>query len=237
MTSRSRLPRGLKFNEDGLIPAIIQDHRDDAVLMMAYMNRDALEKTIRTGRAHFWSRSRKTLWRKGATSGNYLNIKEVRLDCDSDTLLVRVEPEGPACHTGQWSCFFRTVKNGAVRRFKPSPSKALILDRIYDVILDRKRSPKRNSYVSLLLKSGRDRILKKIGEESGELIIGSKNNRASEIIWEVADLWFHTLVLMGHHNIAPADIYQELRKRFGLPAAGLHSAGGSRRVAASRHAK
>ena len=215
MTTRSRLPRGLKFNEDGLIPAIIQDHRDDAVLMMAYMNRDALEKTIRTGRAHFWSRSRKTLWPKGATSGNYLNVKEVRLDCDRDTLLVRVEPEGPACHTGQATCFFRTVKNGAVRRFKPSPSKALILDRIYDVILDRKRSPKPDSYVSLLLKSGRDTILKKIGEESGELIIGSKNNRASEIIWEVADLWFHTLVLMGHHTIAPADIYQELQKRFG----------------------
>ncbi len=215
MTKRPRLPRRLKFNEDGLIPAIIQDHRDDSVLMMAYMNRDALEKTIRTGQAHFWSRSRKTLWHKGATSGNYLNIKEVRIDCDGDALLVRVEPEGPACHTGHVSCFFRSVQDGAVRRFKSSPAKALILDRIYDVIQDRKRSPKPKSYVSLLLKSGRDKILKKIGEESGELIIGSKNNRASEIIWETADLWFHTLVLMGHHNISPADIYQELQKRFG----------------------
>jgi len=215
MKSRSRLPRGLKFDEAGLIPAIVQDDCDEAVLMMAYMNRDALEKTIRTGQAHFWSRSRKTLWHKGATSGNRLNVKEVRIDCDGDTLLLRVEPEGPACHTGQWSCFFRTVKNGAVRRFKPSPSKALILDRIYDVILDRKRTPKPKSYVSWLLKSGRDKILKKIGEESGELIIGSKNNRASEIIWEVADLWFHTLVLLGHHNITPDDIYQELQKRFG----------------------
>jgi phosphoribosyl-ATP pyrophosphohydrolase/phosphoribosyl-AMP cyclohydrolase len=215
MTKRLRLPRGLKFNEDGLIPAIIQDLRDDSVLMMAYMNRDALEKTIRTGQAHFWSRSRKSLWHKGATSGNYLNVKEVRIDCDGDALLLRVEPEGPACHTGQASCFFRSVQNGSLRRFKPSPAKALILDRIYNVILDRKRSPKPKSYVSLLLKSGRDKILKKIGEESGELIIGSKNNRASEIIWETADLWFHTLVLMGHHNISPADIYQELQKRFG----------------------
>ena len=213
MKSRARLPRGLKFDGEGLIPAIVQDHRDETVLMMAYMNRDALEKTIRTGQAHFWSRSRKTLWHKGATSGNHLNVKEVRIDCDGDTLLVRVEPEGPACHTGQRSCFFKTVKDGAVRRFKPS--NALILDRIYDVILDRKRSPKPKSYVSLLLKSGRDKILKKIGEESGELIIGSKNNRSSEIIWETADLWFHTLVLMGHHNITPADIYQELQKRFG----------------------
>lgn len=215
MTSRKRLPRGLKFNEEGLIPAIVQDHRDEAVLMMAYMNRDSLEKTIRTGQAHFWSRSRQRLWHKGATSGHFLFVKEIRLDCDGDTLLIRVEPKGPACHTGQWSCFFRTVKNGTVRRLTSSPSKALILDRIYDVILDRKRSPKPKSYVSWLFKSGRDKILKKIGEESGELIIGSKNNRSSEIIWEVADLWFHILVLMGHHNIAPSDIYQELQKRFG----------------------
>ena len=215
MTSRSRLPRGLKFDGEGLIPAIVQDPRDGTVLMMAYMNRDSLEKTLRTGQAHFWSRSRKTLWHKGATSGSYLRVREVRMDCDGDTLLVRAEPEGPACHTGQWSCFFRTVKNGRIRRFKPSPAGALVLDRIYDVILDRKRSPKPNSYVSLLLKSGRDRILKKIGEEAGELIIGSKNNRSAEIIWEAADLWFHTLVLMGYHGISPSDLYAELQKRFG----------------------
>jgi len=216
MTKKPRLPRGLKFDGEGLIPAIVQDQRDESVLMMAYMNRKALEETIRTGQAHFWSRSRKTLWHKGATSGNYMNVREIRIDCDGDTLLVRVEPEGPACHTGNETCFFRSVqKNGTARRFKPSPARALILNRIYDVILDRKRSPKAKSYVSLLLKSGRDKILKKIGEESGELIIGSKNNRPSEIIWETADLWFHTLVLLGHHNISPAEIYQELQKRFG----------------------
>jgi len=183
--------------------------------MMAYMNRESLDKTMRTGQVHFWSRTRKTLWHKGATSGSYLDVKEIRIDCDGDTLLIRVDPAGPACHTGQRSCFFRAVKKGRIRRLKPMPARALILDRIYDVILDRKRSPKRKSYVSWLLTSGRDKILKKIEEESGELIIGSKNNRRSEIIWEVADLWFHTLVLMGYHNISPTDIYEELQKRFG----------------------
>ncbi|HTN43327.1 MAG TPA: bifunctional phosphoribosyl-AMP cyclohydrolase/phosphoribosyl-ATP diphosphatase HisIE [Nitrospiria bacterium] len=215
MTSSKRLPPGLKFDEKGLIPAIVQDHRDDSILMMAFMNRKSLDKTMRTGQVHFWSRSRKTLWHKGATSGSYLNVKEIRIDCDGDSLLIRVEPEGPACHTGQPSCFFRAVEKGRIRRLKPMSARALILDRIYDVILDRKRSPKGKSYVSWLLTSGRDKILKKIGEESGELIIGSKNNRPSEIIWEVADLWFHTLVLLGHHNISPSDIYEELQKRFG----------------------
>lgn len=215
MKSSKRLPTGIKFNGEGLIPAIVQDHRDNSVLMMAYMNRESLDKTIRTGQVHFWSRSRKTLWHKGATSGNYLTVKEFLIDCDGDTLLFRVEPDGPACHTGQRSCFFRTVKNGRIRRFKPAEPKGLILDRIYDVILERKRSPKPKSYVSWLLTSGRDKILKKIGEESGELIIGSKNNRSSEIIWEISDLWFHTLVLMGYHNISPTDIYEELLRRFG----------------------
>ena len=216
MKARKKLPGNLKFDPEGLVPAIVQDHRDDAVLMMAYMNREALTRTIKTGQVHFWSRSRKTLWHKGATSGNHLFVKEIRMDCDGDALLIRVDPEGPACHTGERSCFFRTVgRNGTTRRFKPSPAKALILDRIYDVILDRKRSPKRKSYVAGLFKSGRDAILKKIGEESGELIISSKNNRRPEIIWEVADLWFHSLVLIGYHHISPSDIYQELQKRFG----------------------
>ncbi|MBI3609613.1 MAG: bifunctional phosphoribosyl-AMP cyclohydrolase/phosphoribosyl-ATP diphosphatase HisIE [Nitrospirae bacterium] len=205
----------MTFDAEGLIPAVVQDHRDGTVLMMAYMNREAFVKTIRTGQVHFWSRSRKALWHKGATSGNYLGLKEIRIDCDRDAVLVRVEPDGPACHTGRRSCFFRTIRNGRVRRISSRSSTAAILDRIYDVILDRKRSPKRKSYVSLLFHSGRDAILKKIGEESGELIIGSKNSRTSEIVWEIADLWFHTLVLMGHHGIAPSDVYQELEKRFG----------------------
>ena len=215
MKSSKRIPKNLKFDSNGLIPAIIQDHRSETILMLAYMNRESLSKTLTSGQVHFWSRSRKTLWHKGATSGNRLNVREIWVDCDGDTLLVRANPEGPACHTGRPTCFFRTLRGGKMRRPGPSPVKALILDQVYDVILDRKRSPKKKSYVSSLLRSGKDGILKKIGEESGELIIGSKNNRRSEIIWEAADLWFHTLVLLGYHNIAPSDIYRELQKRFG----------------------
>lgn len=215
MKSSKRIPKNLEFDSNGLIPAIIQDHRSETVLMMAYMNRESLRKTVTSGQVHFWSRSRKTLWHKGATSGNRLNVREIWVDCDGDTLLVRADPEGPACHTGRPTCFFRTLRGGKMRRPGPSPAKALILDQVYDVILDRKRFPKKKSYVSSLLRSGQDGILKKIGEESGELIIGSKNNRRSEIIWEAADLWFHTLVLLGYHNIAPSDIYRELQKRFG----------------------
>ena len=210
-----KIPEKLKWGLDGLIPAIVQDHRDDTILMMAYMDKTALEKTIITGLVHFWSRSRQKLWRKGDTSGNRLRVCNVQIDCDRDTLLIRVHPSGPVCHTGQRTCFFTTVPSGSAHRCDPSPTRALILDRVYDVILDRKRSPKKKSYVTHLLKSGRDAILKKIGEESGELIIGSKNNRRDEIIWEVADLWFHCLVLMGSHGIPPTDIYRELERRFG----------------------
>ena len=207
----------LKFDSNGLIPAIVQDAQDDAVLMTAYMNREALTRTLSTGEVHFWSRSRKSLWRKGETSGNHLRMKEIRLDCDGDALLIRAEAAGPACHTGARSCFYRTAKNGAFKRAAKADPRASILDRVYDVILDRKRSPKAASYVSGLLKSGPDAILKKIGEESGELIIASKNRRRPEIVWEAADLWFHALVLLGHHGIRPSELYRELEKRFGRP--------------------
>jgi phosphoribosyl-ATP pyrophosphohydrolase/phosphoribosyl-AMP cyclohydrolase len=205
----------LKFNRDGLLPVIIQDNRSLGVLMMAYMNAAALERTLRTGEVHFYSRSRKSLWHKGGTSGNTQAVKEIRVDCDQDALLIRVDPAGPACHTGSVSCFFRTRKNGRLVRAKDSSGISEILDRIYSVILNRKRKPLRDSYVSSLFRGGRDRILKKIGEEAGELIISSKNRKKSEIIWEVADLWFHTLVVMGFHGITPEDIYHELEGRFG----------------------
>lgn len=209
------LSGSLRFDSAGLIPAIVQDDRNDAVLMMAYMNQTALKKTLTTGRVHFWSRSRKKLWRKGDTSGNRMRVCSVQMDCDRDTLLVRVQAAGPACHTGKPSCFFTDLPLKSSSLKTPSPSRSLVLDRIFDVILDRKKSPQKKSYVTHLLKSGRDAILKKIGEESSELIIGSKNNRRAEIIWETADLWFHSLVLMGYHGIPPADIYRELESRFG----------------------
>ncbi len=215
MAPDRKIPKGVRLGQDGLIPAIVQDHRDDRILMMAYMNAESLARTIRTQQVHFWSRSRKTLWRKGATSGNRMRVEEIRLDCDGDALLVRVLPEGPACHTGEWSCFHRSLYNGRFLRRSTGPATALVLDRIFDVICDRKRHPRKGSYVSSLIRQGRDAILKKIGEESGELIIGSKNNRRAEIIWEAADVWFHTLVLMGYHNISPLEIYKELQRRFG----------------------
>lgn len=215
MPKKTTIPRGLRFDAKGLIPAVVQDHKDKTVLMMAYMNRESLRRTLNTGQVHFWSRSRKTLWHKGATSGNFLNLKELRVDCDGDTLLVKVDPAGPACHTGRKSCFFKPAANKKTPSAEKQPVRAEILDKIFGVIMDRKKNPINKSYVSHLLGSGRDAILKKIGEESGELIIGSKNNRRSEIIWETADVWFHSLVLLGHHGIKPLDIYRELDSRFG----------------------
>ena len=211
----------LKFDEFGLIPAIIQDATHGDVLMLAYMNRKSLEKTLKTGITHFWSRSRGRLWQKGESSGNIQRVKSVRLDCDQDALLIWVDQTRVACHTGRWSCFHRQLNNGRwVILEEPASGRsqarmAPIFDRVYQVILDRKEHPKEDSYVSSLLRMGKDRILKKIGEESGELIIGSKNNQKAEIISEMADLWFHTLVLLGHHGISPQDIYEELEGRYG----------------------
>jgi phosphoribosyl-ATP pyrophosphohydrolase/phosphoribosyl-AMP cyclohydrolase len=207
----------IKFDQSGLIPAIIQDVASGDVLMMAYMNRKSLEKTLKTGITHFWSRSRKRLWKKGESSGNIQRVKSIRLDCDQDTLLVRVDQTRVACHTGRWSCFHQQLSDGrwVMMQNSSDPKKNPIFDRVYQVILDRKKHPRPDSYVSSLLKMGKDRILRKIGEESGELIIGSKNNQKAEIISEMADLWFHTLVLLGYHGITPQEIYQELEQRHG----------------------
>jgi phosphoribosyl-ATP pyrophosphohydrolase/phosphoribosyl-AMP cyclohydrolase len=207
----------IKFDRAGLIPAIIQDAASGDVLMMAYMNRKSLEKTLKTGITHFWSRSRKRLWQKGESSGNIQQVKSIHLDCDQDTLLVRVAQTRVACHTGQWSCFHQQLSDGqwVMMQNGSDLKKNPIFDRVYQVILDRKKNPRQDSYVSSLLKMGKDRILRKIGEESGELIIGSKNDQKAEIISEMADLWFHTLVLLGYHGITPQEIYQELEQRHG----------------------
>lgn len=202
----------LKFNNEGLIPAVIQDYKNGKVLMVAYMNKEAVEKTIETGMTHLWSRSRKKLWQKGETSGNYQSVREIYIDCDEDTLLLKVEQAGVACHTGEVSCFYRTYRDSDLIK---SVTDGGILERVYEVILDRKNNPKEGSYVSSLMAKGRDRILKKIGEEAGELIIGSKNDNRDEIIYEITDLWFHTLVIMGYHGISIDDINSEFEKRFG----------------------
>jgi len=218
---RSRLSgRRVKFDQSGLIPAVVQDELTGEILMVAYMNRFALDKTLATRKVHFFSRSRAKLWKKGETSGNELEVQSVFLDCDRDVVLVKARAKGPACHTGRRSCFFQVIKNGRVRTLSESVAESSslpsdMLQKIYEVIIDRKNRPKKESYVSSLFRMGKDRILKKIGEEAGELIIGSKNNRREEVIYELADLWFHSLVVMGYHGITLQDLYRELGNRFG----------------------
>ncbi|MFQ5455496.1 MAG: bifunctional phosphoribosyl-AMP cyclohydrolase/phosphoribosyl-ATP diphosphatase HisIE [Nitrospirota bacterium] len=214
---------GLNFDRDGLIPAIIQDYNNGRVLMMAYMNEESLKKTIETGRTHFFSRSRKRLWEKGETSGHYQVVKSIYTDCDKDTLLIEVEQHGNACHTGNMSCFYRGIAEsppsppftkGGKGGFSEEKLYDSILSKVYDIIIDRKLNSKSDSYVSSLFEKGKDRILKKIGEEAGEVIIGSKNNDKENIIYEIADLWFHTMVVMGYHGITLQDIYDELGRRY-----------------------
>ena len=211
--------KNLKYDSNGLIPVIIQDWKTGDVLMLAYMNEESLNKTIETGFTHFWSRSRNKLWKKGETSGNEQIVKEINYDCDNDTLLIKAEQKGVACHTGNRSCFYSKLTQGVIpreaRNLEVETFSGNVIDKIYEVILDRKRNLREGSYVSSLFKNGKDKILKKIGEEASEVVIGSKNDKKEEIIYEIADLWFHTLVLLGYHDISPEEIYKELQKRFG----------------------
>jgi len=206
----------IKFDEDGLIPAIIQDWNNDCVLMLAFMNQEALSRTLQTGYTHFWSRSRNSLWFKGETSGNTQKVKEIFYDCDGDALLIKVEQKGSACHTGQRSCFFNNLIG-----YPPSKSDdakrnlSSIMNEIYDVILDRRHNPRENSYVSSLFREGLNKILKKIGEEAAEVMLSGREGIEEHIIHEIADLFFHCLVLLGFYQISPDRIYEELRRRFG----------------------
>lgn len=173
--------------------------------MLGYMNEESLKKTIETGTTWFWSRERQRLWNKGETSGNIQKVKEIRLDCDGDALLVMVEQKGVACHTGHLSCFFQEIYSKKYTRFN--------LDKLYEIILSRKLNPTEDSYTSRLLKEGKERILKKIGEEIVEVLLaGIKDNR-DEVIYEVSDLFYHTLVLLANLGIAPQEIYRELNER------------------------
>jgi phosphoribosyl-ATP pyrophosphohydrolase/phosphoribosyl-AMP cyclohydrolase len=190
----------LRFGDDGLIPAVVQDAVTHSVLTLAYMSRESLEITLREGRTCFWSRSRGELWRKGETSGNVQSVRGVYADCDGDALLVLVDKAGPACHTGADSCFGEGAQ-------------ADITGRLYELLLDRQRSPKEGSYTTYLFKKGLDKILKKIGEESSEVIIAAKNNDKGETVYELADLAYHCLVLMAHTGISPEDVRAELRSR------------------------
>ena len=200
----------LKFDENGLIPAVVQDARTHRVLTLAYMNRESLAVTLREGRTCFYSRSRRTLWRKGETSGNVQRVVRVTADCDDDALLVEVEPAGPACHTGEESCFFRPLEGApdggaAQARFS--------LDGLYGLLLDRKAERPAGSYTTYLFDKGREKILKKVGEECTEVIIGAMKDNREETVFEVADLTYHVLVLLAEMGVTPDEVRAELARR------------------------
>lgn len=200
------LIKEIKFNENGLAPAIVQDFYTKQVLMLAYMNEESIKKTIETKYAYFFSRSRNELWKKGETSGNLQELISFSYDCDKDTILLQVKQNGVACHTGSLSCFYNKVIS--------EKEENNIIEDLYSLILDRKLNPKENSYTNYLLDKGIDKILKKVGEETSEVIIASKNKDKNEIIYELSDLTYHVLVLMIENNINLSDIKEELSKRW-----------------------
>lgn len=223
----------LKYDEKGLIPAITQDYKTDEILMLAYMNAESLEKTLETGRVHYYSRSRQKLWLKGETSGHYQNVKSISMDCDCDSLLLKVEQTGAACHTGHRSCFYRKMevagagidnrsielnkeKEECIKDKEQSSDAAAgpeVLKAVYDVISDRVVHPKEGSYTNYLLDKGLDKILKKIGEETSEVIIAAKNGSKSDTVNEAADLLYHIMVMLVKQGMTLEDIYGELDKR------------------------
>lgn len=200
----------VKFDEKGLVPAVLQDAASGAVLMVAYMNQEALEQTIKTKKATFYSRSRQSLWVKGETSGNFQEVEEILCDCDADCLLVKVKSCGPACHTGHTSCFYRDLNGNEKLQ---NSGGAAILDEVFNVICDRAQNPSEESYTNYLLDCGIDKILKKVGEECSETIIAAKNEDKSEIAMETADLLYHLLVMLKDCAMSPDDVYAELKKR------------------------
>ena len=214
------IPQTIKYNQDGLLPAIVQDADSGQVLMMAYMNEDSITQSLQTGMTHFWSRSRQKLWMKGETSGHTQEIVSMALDCDQDTLLIKVKQQGGACHTGQMSCFFNVITEDGVREAGTQvfdPEKVYgdegILQELYSVIVDRRENPKEGSYTNYLFDKGIDKILKKVGEETAEAIIAAKNGSKSELTYEVSDLFYHLMVLLADQEVSLEDIFRELRKR------------------------
>jgi phosphoribosyl-ATP pyrophosphohydrolase/phosphoribosyl-AMP cyclohydrolase len=214
----------LRFDAHGLIPAIAQDAVTGQVLMHAYMNPEALARTRESGLAHYWSRSRKCLWKKGEESGHVQRVREIRYDCDADTLLLLIDQTGAACHTGERSCFYRRLPGmGAAG----DPAAALdLFRRLYSALLRRKAERPEGSYTASLFAAGPDRILKKIGEEAAEVLLAAKDGARDPVVYEVADLWFHTLVLLAQLEIPPEEIAGELARREGKrkPAYGPQAA-------------
>ncbi len=200
----------LRFDEQGLIPAIVQNYKSGKVLMLGYMNKEAYEKTLQTKKVVFYSRSRSCLWMKGETSGNFLHVIELLSDCDNDAILVKADPVGPTCHTGSESCFF----NQAYRDEGRSLDHTILFD-LFSLIEDRKANPVEGSYTNYLFDKGIDKILKKVGEENAETIIAAKNNSKEEIIYETSDLFYHLLVMLSERGVRPEDILKTLCARHG----------------------
>ncbi len=224
----------LKFDDRGLIPVVTQDNRTDEVLMLAYMNREALEKTLETGKVYYWSRSRWKLWLKGETSGHFQHVKSISYDCDGDTILIKAEQKGAACHTGHHSCFYRKLdfeaisgetvpreerqaQAGTVRHNiageDDDKDLSKVLKEVYNIVVDRKANPKEGSYTNYLFQKGLDKILKKVGEEAAEVIIASKNTDSGNIKCEIADLMYHLCVLMVEKGVGMEDVFDELKGR------------------------
>lgn len=199
-----------KLNSDGLLPVVVQDYKTDEVLMMAYMNKEAYEKTVSTGLMTYYSRSRKSLWVKGETSGHYQHVQSMMIDCDMDTMLAKVIQTGVACHTGNKTCFFQTVME---KEMKKEDNPLRVFEDVYAVIHDRKLNPKEGSYTNYLFDKGVDKILKKVGEEATEIVIAAKNPNANEIKYEISDFLYHVMVLMVEKGVTWADITEDLAKR------------------------
>lgn len=199
----------LKVGADGLVPVIVQDYRTDEVLMLAYMNEEAFKNTINVGKMTYYSRSRKELWLKGETSGHYQYVKSLTADCDFDTILAKVSQVGVACHTGNPTCFF----NNIVKKEYIEKNPLKVLEEVYGIIKDRKENPKEGSYTNYLFDKGVDKILKKLGEESTEIVIAAKNPDPEEIKYEISDFLYHCMVLMVEKGVSWEDITQELSQR------------------------
>ena len=198
-----------KLNSDGMIPVVTQDYKTGEVLMLAYMTKEAFEKTIACGKMTYYSRSRQELWTKGETSGHYQYVKSLSIDCDNDTILAKVAQVGAACHTGNRSCFFRDL----IRREYEEKNPLVVFDEVFATILDRKENPKEGSYTNYLFEKGIDKILKKVGEEATEIVIASKNPDSDELKYEICDFLYHMMVLMAERNVDWKDITDELATR------------------------
>ena len=198
-----------KLNSDGMLTVVTQDYKTNEVLMVAYMTKEAFEKTIETGIMTYYSRSRKELWTKGDTSGHYQYVKSLTIDCDKDTLLAKVEQVGNACHTGSYSCFFTDLVKKEYKDDNPME----VFQSVYDVIMDRKKHPKEGSYTNYLFEKGIDKILKKVGEEATEIVIAAKNPDVEEMKYEISDFLYHLMVLMAERDMTWDEVTRELIER------------------------